>query len=414
MKRILLFSFVFLLVGSVFIQFMAKDSGYVLISLGNSTFETSFWFAVFLLIVFIVCVFFIKKAIQKTVGSLFGSVGWIVARRDRHTMQATRSGLLNFLVGNWPVAKQELITSAKRADFPLVSYITAAQCARASGALEEYRFLLEQAKKQPEYRTWLLPLIEAQQFVREEQYSDGLKVLKPHLIELTDQYAGLSVIKEIYVKLGLWHELIELLPKMKSAKLFSDSAYKTFEENIYLSLLESQASAEQLSRKGKTEIEIDKNETQSTNLQLNAVWSKVVPRELKKRHRLVGGYAKLLHQTGEDALAESLIEQTLKSSWHSGLAELYGVLKGESPKKRLEIAEGWLKKHPNDARLLLTLGKICADNQLWGKAKSYFESSLAIDARPESYLVYAELLNANGDSTGSMRAYQQGLTISTR
>ena len=406
MKRMVLFSFVVLLIGSVLIQFMAKDSGYVLISLGSTTFETSFWFASTLFIVSAFGVYLLKKIFVKFFTSFSGGIGWFVARRERHTMQATRSGLLNFLVGNWPLAKQELIASAKRADFPLVSYISAAECARKSGAMEEHRFLIEQAKKQPEYRDWLLPLLEAQQYVREEKFGEALKEIKPYIADLSQHYAGLSILKDVYVKLQLWNELIELLPKIKSNKLLSGSDFQVFEENIYLSLLESQLDLDQIAD--------EKNKATHQSLsRLQEVWGKVLPSSLKKRHRLVGGYAKLLSKIGEDHLAGPIIEQTLKAQWHSGLAELYGNLRVDDHKRRLVVAEAWLKKQPNDARLFLALGKIAVDNQLWGKAKSYFEACIKLDARPDAYLELARMLKVMGDSEGSAAIYQKGLELTT-
>jgi len=47
-----------------------------------------------------------------------------------------------------------------------------------------------------------------------------------------------------------------------------------------------------------------------------------------------------------------------------------------------------LHAHPNDATLLVALGRLCARQQLWGKAQSFLEASLAIDP---SCAVHVEL-----------------------
>jgi len=44
---------------------------------------------------------------------------------------------------------------------------------------------------------------------------------------------------------------------------------------------------------------------------------------------------------------------------------------------QLEKAEHWLASHSDDATLLYALGVLCERAQLWGKAQSYLEASLA-------------------------------------
>ena len=50
-----------------------------------------------------------------------------------------------------------------------------------------------------------------------------------------------------------------------------------------------------------------------------------------------------------------------------------------TPCASIERAESWLKQHPDDAALLLTLGRLCAQQELWGKAQSYLDASIAVE-----------------------------------
>jgi hypothetical protein len=70
----------------------------------------------------------------------------------------------------------------------------------------------------------------------------------------------------------------------------------------------------------------------------------------------------------------------LKRKYDSHLARLYGLVRGSDPARQLQTAEGWLKEHPADPSLLLTLGRLCLQNSLWGKARDYLESSLRCSA----------------------------------
>ncbi|MDZ4332935.1 MAG: heme biosynthesis protein HemY, partial [Pseudomonas sp.] len=90
---------------------------------------------------------------------------------------------------------------------------------------------------------------------------------------------------------------------------------------------------------------------------------------------------------------------------------LYGLLHGRDLGKQLQAAEGWLKQHPQDAGLLLTLGRLCLHSQLWGKAKDYLESSLAFQRHPETCAELARLLGQQGELERSNSLYQEGLRL---
>ena len=43
--------------------------------------------------------------------------------------------------------------------------------------------------------------------------------------------------------------------------------------------------------------------------------------------------------------------------------------------------------------MLLVLGRLCQDKQLWGKAQSYFEASLSLNASRTAHIALAQLLD---------------------
>jgi len=79
--------------------------------------------------------------------------------------------------------------------------------------------------------------------------------------------------------------------------------------------------------------------------------------------------------------------------------------------KRIERAETWLKEHPRDAALLLTLGRLCADRGLWGKAQSYLEASLAIEPTHSANLALARLNERLGNADAARRHYRESLDL---
>ena len=84
---------------------------------------------------------------------------------------------------------------------------------------------------------------------------------------------------------------------------------------------------------------------------------------------------------------------------------------GSSPTRQIEQAEKWLHAQPRDAQLLLTLAQLCSVQQLWGKAQSYLEASLAIAASAEGHIRMAELKTQSGQPGEACRHYQKALAL---
>ena len=77
----------------------------------------------------------------------------------------------------------------------------------------------------------------------------------------------------------------------------------------------------------------------------------------------------------------------------------------------MERAETWLEQHPRDAVLLLTLGRLCARQGLWGKARSYLEASLSIEPTHSAHLELGRLLEREGKPAEAAAEYQKALVV---
>ena len=105
------------------------------------------------------------------------------------------------------------------------------------------------------------------------------------------------------------------------------------------------------------------------------------------------------------------MRKSLRSHWQAEVVLAYGLLPGDDFQPRLETAEHWLQKHPGDSALLLTLGRLCLRQQVWGKAQEYFEASVKAGAGREAYGELARLLSHLGKHSLSQQAYQQALQL---
>jgi HemY protein len=99
--------------------------------------------------------------------------------------------------------------------------------------------------------------------------------------------------------------------------------------------------------------------------------------------------------TAAGACAESgqLIEDYLDARWESVLLEDYARCESADVLGHIAHCEKWLHAHPHDAELLLALGRLCARQQLWGKAQSYLEASLAVDPLCDVHVELARLFD---------------------
>lgn len=114
----------------------------------------------------------------------------------------------------------------------------------------------------------------------------------------------------------------------------------------------------------------------------------------------------------EDQEAEQVIRKALAVEWHLPLVYIYGRVRGRDQKQQLRTAEDWLKQHPKDACLLLTLGRLCLRSELWGSARDYFSESLRIKPEAETYAELARLLEAMGERQRSIELYQLAVNSS--
>ena len=61
--------------------------------------------------------------------------------------------------------------------------------------------------------------------------------------------------------------------------------------------------------------------------------------------------------------------------------------------------------------LLLAAARLCLRTGLWGKARSYLESVLALRPSPEAFQEYGKLLNQLGEIDAAADAFREGLDL---
>lgn len=126
--------------------------------------------------------------------------------------------------------------------------------------------------------------------------------------------------------------------------------------------------------------------------------------------------ARALADAGDCREAQRVIEDALDENWDAALVLAYGECgdPGEPAGDvlgRIAQAEKWLQRMPRDGALLLTLGRLCRQQQLWGKARSYLEAALAIAPSRAAHVELAQLLDQLEESALAVRHYRAAAVL---
>ena len=370
MKVALIMLLLFAVLGAVLGTLIVRDPGYVLLAYGDHAWETSLWFAlaVFLLLYLVVRGLFYLAS--RLTGGFGGLARWASERKLKAARKKTAQGLLLWAEGDWQGSRQLLADAAPSVDFPLVNYLHAARAANALGDDKGRDEMLLLAEDSTPGSRFAVGLTQAELLVERGQFEQSLARLLKLRGEARNHPLVHRLLVRCYEALGDWEALLEELPDAKSSRALEEAEY---DRVVALAWPEHLASAPP--------------ETAWKNL----------PKVLKQRPDVVGIYACALVQSEQADAAESVVRGALKSDWHEDLVTLYGTVPASDHAAQLVTAERWLRKHPNDAALLLTLGRLAMRSQAWPKAREYFETSLRLRKSPEIYGELGRLCLAMGD-----------------
>jgi len=143
---------------------------------------------------------------------------------------------------------------------------------------------------------------------------------------------------------------------------------------------------------------------------LRAIWKKT-PEKFKRRPKVIAAAARAFIHQGDYHSAQQIITDRLNAEWDSDLVMLYGdCLAGEAG-GQIEQAERWLKQHPDDAGLLLVLGKLCLHQGLWSKAQNYLDASNSIAPSSAAYTALGHLTEKLQRPDEAFKYFQKAMAL---
>lgn len=314
----------------------------------------------------------------------------LVRRRQSRARRALTQGLIEISEGRWREGERRLVRHASDSEVPLINYLTAARAAQLLEADERRDAYLKAAYDSTPQATVAVLLTQAELQLAHGQVEHALATLRRLQDQSPGHAFGLKLLAKVYERLGEWRDLEELIPRLRKTNVVKPEELERIEirtlQEAFLRVMPDGEAA------------------------LDAIWRNI-PRRLRKNVDIVLAYTAALLQNNAGDRAEAVLRDALKSNWNDNLAYMYGEVRSSQPEKQLGRVESWLKEHGDSAALLYTAGHLCAVNKLWGKARSYLESSARLQPRAQTYRRLGQLLQELGQPEAAMVAFRKGLEL---
>ncbi|BCG22160.1 heme biosynthesis protein HemY [Pseudomonas tohonis] len=395
MRRIILVLLLLAAAGTLVGMAVVQHPGYVLFAYKGFRYESSLW-AFLALVAVVVLLLWLVRALLTLVFVSGGVVNpWSRRNARRRVRLASEQGLLDLAEGRWARALRHLRRAAEADPQPLMYYLGAARAANRIGQYEESDQLLERALERQPQAELAIALAHAELQQERGETDAALETLKVMQERHPRHHQVLRQLLQLYRQRGDSAALVGLLPDLRKNKALPESELNQLELSVW---------SDRLVHAGQAGL----NEGETALNPLIQAWQHLSAAQ-RAEPRLVLAFADQLRHLGAEPEAEEAVRIALKRGYDDALVRFYGRLRGADPARQLQTAEAFLKDHPTDPALFLTLGRLCLQNSLWGKAREYFDTGLSFSREPELCAEQARLLAQMGELERSNQLFQEGL-----
>ncbi|MBS0557580.1 MAG: heme biosynthesis protein HemY [Proteobacteria bacterium] len=359
-------------------QTLAIDPGMLSIRIGHTHVDTTVVFAaVALLVAWIV------------LGLLWRGLRWPLrawkSRSQRRSRERFAAGLTALAEGDHRRALRTLEKVSPHPELQAPALLATARAAHARGDTQRTEAALDEASTHAPAAALAL---RAQFLLEHGNAEAALALLKPSADNNDLPPVGWRLLAEAALLHGDPPLALRAVDALAASDALSPEA---------LDALRARALAAALSATADTEA-------------LNALWSGL-PRPQRAMPEAIAAYARRAAALGQPLAAMDEIEGALRRQWSERLVAVWGQLGPAHADTRLARAEGWLAAQPDSPALLLTLGRLCVQGKLWGKAREYLERGLALAPSAALWETLGDGLSGQNDTTGAAACYRNALRI---
>lgn len=320
------------------------------------------------------------------------------ARRRRERAQAALAAALqSYFEGRYARAEKEASIAFESGATPGLAALLAARAAHQMRDFERRDRWLERADASgPELQSARL-VTRAELALEERDFTGARDALRSLHGAGPKHVASQRMLLRAERGSGAWEEVLRLSTQLAKRDAIAPALAEEYKVQASVELLQrSAADAGAFERR----------------------WRGIAARD-QLQPRIALAAARQAGALGKAALAREIIEKALEAEWTPALVQLYGELpraldpaaRQPEARVRIECAERWLRTRSRDADLLAALGRLCAEAELWGKARSFLEASLSFQESRAARLDLARLVERLGEQDQAQRHYRRAAEL---
>ena len=362
-----------MIAGALLANVLMADTGYVGIRFAGRLIEMS----VPTLVLVLAAAYYLTRLIARASRARAAIANARLERRHERARRSLARAIIQMGRGEWEQSEASALETAPDSPTPAANYLLAARAADLQGARRRHDDLLARAlEASPDERAAVL-IMQAEAHIKHKELQVARATLEQLEASGEQNARSLVLLARIYDQMGDWHALKQLEPRLRTSRDIAPSLVDKMLAQTYLEQIKQAVATNAIDA-------------------VNKAWDRV-PAPYNSRPDLVVAYARAAMNCGDHALAEKALTALLESTWDDAAVVALGELEGEDPLRTLEAAEGWLPDHSEDPTLLQSCARLCIRAELYGKARSYLETSLVLRPRLETYQLLAALLEQLGD-----------------
>jgi len=356
----------------------ANDPGYVYVQMHGWYAERTVVSAVLTLLLLWVII----SALWWLVRWPFGAFS---RRHRRVSRQRMNDGLIALAEGRHSEAERDLNRASRLADLRGAALLGSAEASSRRG---EYARAVESLDQAAQFAPQAARVLRARVLRREGRPAEAVALLAPESDSGNLSAGGWRELALSALASGDLRRARQALEPLQKSAALGTRGYAALESKIMVATLS----------------------TAADGAVLNTLWSQM-PKAQRRVPAIIDAYARRAASFGLILPAMDEVESALRREWSPLLIETYGTLGNHDIDARLRRAEGWLDAHPNDASLLLTLGRLCVRLKLWSKAQTYLQRVLALAPSASVWEALGDLHAGQNHDALASRCYRNALAF---
>ena len=369
------------------------DSGHVLFFYPPWRVEMSMVFFVVAAAVSFVVLFLLFRLLGNALALPASVRAWRARRRRERAHTALATALQAYYEGRYARAEKEAGYAADNGPSPGVAALLAARAAHQMRDFDKRDRWLERADGSGDSLQAARLVSRAELALEERDFAAARDALRSLHGAGPKHVATTRMLLRAERGAGAWDEVLRLASQLSKRDAIAPALAEEYKV---------QATVELLARSADDAAAFERR------------WRGVAAAD-RIQPRIAAAAARNATALGKAALARDILENALAAEWVPQLVLLYGSLperlapeeRISEARARIERAEQWLLERERDSHLLATLGRLCAQAELWGKARSFLEASLSFEESRAARIELARLAERLGQSDEAQRHFRR-------